>query len=236
MSSSKSKHVRYDVGTKGEKKSHTHRSSRDSGLGSSSASDRASLGEPHNDSHFSRAEIESQRQILRVVQEALDAATARAKALEAQNVQLNHQLKESHKENRLLRLEKTELHNKVEDLKDDLEDERKTNEKLRRASPPRSPTSDRSARRTEGQRTQAVAERRNSHYERPPTAPSTPASHPNPFTPLSSRPPVLTYATPVQSPYPTSASYTAAPVFAVSQPTHRSQQPPNDGRYHLTPL
>jgi hypothetical protein len=241
MSSTKQKHVHYDRGTKGGK-THGHRSSRDSGVGSSSASDRASLGTAPNESSFTQQQIEDQRHILSAVQEALDAANERIKSLEAQSAQLNALLAESNKENRLLKREKTDLHNKVEDLLDLLDDERTANERLRRDSSPRSSTSDKPTRRIEAPpRPQANAgERRNSYYERPPIVPQAPPNpNPNPFTPLASRPPVVTYATaPAQVAYaPSTVSYAPAPVFAVSHPNHRKQtQPPNDGRYHLTPL
>jgi hypothetical protein len=235
MSSSNKKHVHYDRGTKGEK-THKHRSSRDSGLGSSSASDRASLGTAPNDSHFTHQEIQSQRHILSVVQEALDAANEKIKALEAHTAQLNTLLGESNNENRLLKREKGELHNKVEDLLDLLEDERKANERLRREGSPRSATSDRPTRRIEAPRPQASGERRNSYYERPPMVPAAPPNHnANPFIPLASRP-AVTYAPPAQVTYaPSTSSYAPAPVFAPSLPSPRSQ-PVNDGRYHLTPL
>jgi len=232
MSSNK-KHVHYDRGTKGGKTS-GHRSSRDSGVGSSSASDRASFGTAPSELPFTNAQIETQRHILSVVQEALDAANEKIKALEASTAKLNNLLAESNKENRLLKREKVE-HNKVEDLLDVLDDERKENAKLRKSSS-RSPTSDRPTRRIEAPRANA-GERGSGYYERPPLVPQAPSNPaPNPFTPLSSRPPVVTYAAPAPASYaPSTASYVPAPVFAVSQPSHRSQ-PPNDGRYHLTPL
>lgn len=239
MSSMKPKHVHYERGTKGAK-GHSHRSSRDSGVGSSSASDRASLGTAPNEQPFTYQEIESQRHILSAVQEALDAARDEIKALQAHNAQLNDLLAESNKENRLLKREKGELHNRVEDLLYDLEDERKANERLRREASPRNGTAnERTSRRAiEAPRSQAnTTERRNSHYERPPTVPQAPANpSSNPFTPLSSRPPVVTYAALAPVSYaPSTVSYASAPVFAVSHPGHRPQ-PPNDGRYHLTPL
>lgn len=235
MSSTK-KHVHYDRGTKGEK-THKHRSSRDSGVGSSSASDRASLGTAPSDSPFSHQQIEDQRHILSVVQEALDAANEKIKALEAHTAQLNTLLAESNKENRLLKREKGDLHNKVEDLFDLLEDERKASERLRRENSPRSPNTDRpTTRRIESAPRPIPGERRNSYYERPPMVPQAPPN-PNPFTPLASRPPVVTYAAmPAQVAYaPSTASYSSTPVFATSHPSSRPQ-PPNDGRYHLTPL
>src|SRR5271170_6384087 len=107
MSSPKQKKVHYERCTKGGKSSHVHRSSRDSGVGSSSASDRASLGTaPEYVAPFSRQQIEEQRHILSAVQEALDAANERIKHLECINAELNVVLTKSNKENRLLKREK----------------------------------------------------------------------------------------------------------------------------------
>lgn len=241
MSSSKQpKHVHYERGTKGAKSSHRSRDSNDSGVGSGSASDRASLGTTPNDSPFTYAEIESQKHILSAVQEALNAAREEIRTLQALNLQLNEDLAESNKENRILKREKKELHNKVDHLLDDLEAERKTSERLRRERSPRSANgSDGPSRRTiEAPRQPPTGERRSSYYA-PPTVPQAPQNpNPNPFTPLSERQqlPIVTYAPQLPVTYaPSTASYVTAPVYAVSQPSHR-QQPPNDGRYHLTPL
>jgi hypothetical protein len=99
---------------------HHHRSSRDSGVGSSSASDRASLGTAP-DSPFTYQQVDEQRQILGAVQEALDAANEKIRQLEAANAKLNTALFESNKENRLLKREKADLHNKLDDALDDVE-------------------------------------------------------------------------------------------------------------------
>ncbi|KAG4433740.1 hypothetical protein IFR05_010766 [Cadophora sp. M221] len=135
----KQKKVRYEAGTKGSSSSHNHhRSSRDqdSGVGSSSASDRASLGTtpnayPSSSQHpFSSQQIETQRHNLRAVQEALDTANERIQQYEASMAKLNAALSESNKENRLLKREKSELFNQIRDLQDDLEDERRRGERI----------------------------------------------------------------------------------------------------------
>ncbi|CZS96310.1 hypothetical protein WAI453_009872 [Rhynchosporium graminicola] len=148
-STSKGKKVRYESGTKGSSSSsHHHRSSRDerdSGIGSSNASVRASLGTgiAHNSSSLNASEIAAQRHNLRAVQEALDSAHERIRECEVEKANLSAMLSESNKENRLLKKEKSDLCNRVEELLDDLEDEKKRVERLRRGSserksPPRS--------------------------------------------------------------------------------------------------
>jgi chromosome segregation ATPase len=131
MSSSKQKKVHYERGTKGK----GHRS-RDSGVGSSSASDRASLGTSGGaeDSPFD----EDQRHILSAVQEALDAANERIRHLEAANSSLNAELSDSNKENRIIKREKSELLHKIDRLKKDLADEQDLSDRLRRESSARS--------------------------------------------------------------------------------------------------
>ncbi|KAH7346419.1 hypothetical protein BKA65DRAFT_477624 [Rhexocercosporidium sp. MPI-PUGE-AT-0058] len=224
----KQKKVRYEAGTKGS--SSHHRSSRDSGVGSSSASDRASLGTTPNPSssnpnHFSTSQIETQRLNLRAVQEALDAANERIRYYEASTAQLNAALSESNKENRLLKREKSELFLQVRELQEDLEEERERCERLRRESslslsssrqsPPRS--SPRNSREIEEAAAASFAREsaRRSGYQQQqqqqgmyPAAPQPPA---NPFLPSprnsSSGVPVVTaFAT-----SPSAASYSTAP-------------------------
>lgn len=259
MSSVKPKKVHYERGTKGENAEKPHRS-RDSGIGSSSASDRASLGTSPNE-HFDAAQIKSQRNILSAVQEALDSANERIKQLEAAYAKLNKEFMESNKENRLLKKEKKDLMDKVQNLEDDLYDEKKKNRRLSRENSPKS---------KEAREKDAKAERRNSpprieykHEDRsplerrlsvrehmPPAAPQPPLDpHQNPFMPLHQRgsyvPPLVTYAPSRSAPISytaSSQSYAAAPVYAQSpvssrhSPTSGRPYPPNDGRYHLTPI
>lgn len=238
MSSSKPKKVvHYERGTKGGKSSHGHRSSgsRDSGVGSSSASDRASLGTSlENDTPFSYLDIEHQRNTPSAVNEALNAANERIKQLEAANAKLNAQLSDSHKENRSLKREKIELLNKIDFLIEDLEEEKKnikskrdssprtsaaappaTSKPERRSTPPKKETREGSSRRYDDERSHGSShrERRESWrdmpvplFDRPPTAPQPPPNTaPNPFMPNPSRPPSISVAYP-----PSSISYANA--------------------------
>ncbi|PBP25665.1 hypothetical protein BUE80_DR003325 [Diplocarpon rosae] len=248
MSSPKQKKVHYERGTKGgshhhhHHHHHHHRSSRDSGIGSSSASDRASLGTAANESPHDR-QTETQRHNLRAVHEALDAANDKIRQLEAGAVKLNALLSESNKENRLLKREKSELCNRVEDLKDHLEEARKSNDRPRRgsnrASSPRN-----SPPRRELEAGSHRSERRSS-YQQPtiyPAAPQPPSnSVPNPFLPsLRTSGLPITYAPAVSATYaPSAISYSSAPVFAhapLPSRTHYAKPHPNDGKYHRTAL
>jgi hypothetical protein len=230
MFSSKPKKVHYERGTKGERSARGHRSSgsRDSGVGSSSASDRASLGtSPENDTSFTYLDIENQRNTPSAVKEALDAANEKIKQLEAANTQLNSQLSESNKENRSLKRERVELLNKVDFLLDDLEDEKEKNAKSkressprtgaaaapvaskheRRSTPPKKDTRGTGSRRCDDERSQGShRERRESWrempvplFDRPPAAPQPPSNTSNPFMPKSSRPPSISVAYPPSS-------------------------------------
>jgi hypothetical protein len=252
MSSSRGKkQVHYERGTKGEK-SHRHHDSRDSGVGSSSASDRASLGtSPLDESPFNYRQIQDQRHSLTALQEALDAANETIRQLQRDNAKLNASLAESNKENRALKKEKIDLLNKVDYLMDDLNDERKANEKFRRESSPRTgaaaPASSKKERRTTPPRREEPRPSRRddersqgSHSERRTsfmaTAPQTPPSQ-NPFMPLS---PISTRAASV-SYSPTAVTYTQAPLTYTAPaysppPSAPSGRYPNDGLYHPHPL
>ena len=261
MSSSKQntgkKKVHYERGTK-EEKTRGHRS-RDSGVGSSSASDRASIGTAHHESSFSYQQIEDQRHILGVVQEALDAANEKIRALEAQNSHMNLALTESNKENRLLKREKGDLLNLVDDLRERLVDQSKVNERMRREGSPRigsATSAARTERRNTPPRREDVSrqqlhdeERRHGHgsrserrstYNHPP--PSAPPPPPNPFAPAPApiahphpRSSAVTYAAPGPVNYaPSSSSYSSTAVFAVSNQPSRERYP--DGKYHLSPV
>jgi hypothetical protein len=129
MSSSRTKKVHYEQGTKGNKP-HGNRS-RDSGVGSCSASDRVSLGTAPD----SPSPYEDQRNSLGALQEALDAANERIRQLEAAYAKLNDALSESNKANRQLKREKVELRNQVDNLLDDLEDEKRANRVAREGDP-----------------------------------------------------------------------------------------------------
>lgn len=247
MFSSKEKRVHYERGTKGGKSS--HRNSRDSGVGSSSASDRASLGTSPDDDHpFSRQQIHNQRQELGAVQEALDAAYEKIKQLEEKNHRLNESLAESNKENRRLKKENGGLMNKVDLL---TEENRLSKEKCRREGPPRTGTSSSSSgsrperaspprrfeetqrRSDDGSQTSGRRSiRRESVHERPPPivppAPYNPT--PNPFSPISPRPSSGSYIIPIQPP----VTYAQPPITYTTSPTASNY--PNDGRYHPYPL
>jgi len=167
MFSSKQKKVHYDRGTKENKSSRGHRSSgsRDSGVGSSSASDRASLGtSPEKDSPYGI--VEDQRYNISAVQNALHAANEKIRRLEAANAQLDQQLMDSNKENRMLRREKGELLEKVEDLEEDLANERKASERFRRDATPRTGAAALSGTRTERRTTPPKREVRETESRR----------------------------------------------------------------------
>ncbi|KAN0104749.1 hypothetical protein V8E51_010494 [Hyaloscypha variabilis] len=125
---SNTKKVHYERGTKG--KQDRHRSSRDSGVGSSSASDRAA---PDTAPDYSFP-LNDEKNIS-VFREALDAANEKIKELQAANAKLSQALAESHKENRLLKREKVQLLNKLDDAIDDLENERRMSRGAREGSP-----------------------------------------------------------------------------------------------------
>jgi len=234
------KKVHYERGTKGS--SHHHRSSRDSGVGSSSASDRASLGTtPNNSTPFSNSQIETQRHNPRAVQEALDAANERIRKLEISHQKLDDALTDSNKENRTLKREKAELHDRVEALLDDLDRERERSERYRqqaqiqvssssssRNSPPRSSprSSPRNSREIEEAATASYHREsgRRSSYQQPqpmyPAAPQPPPnSAPNPFLPSprnsSSGAPGVVFAPERTVNYaPSTLSYSSSPVYA----------------------
>lgn len=267
MFSSSKKKVHYERGTKGGKSSHGHRSSgsRDSGVGSSSASDRASLGtSPEVDTSFSNLDVESQRNRPGAVKEALDAAYEKIRQLEAANAQLNAQLSDSNKENRALKRERMELLNKIDFLMDDLDEEKKKSKREtsprtgaaapkteRRTTPPRKEVREADAHRYDDERTQGnPRERRESWrempvplYDRLPTAPQPPPNvATNPFLPNASRPPSVSVPYAASAVYPTSpiVTYAQAPITYTTAPAHPPRSPsdhiPNDGRYHRYPL
>jgi chromosome segregation ATPase len=246
FSNQKKKKVHYESGTKWSTKGwkhRAHRSSRDSGVGSSSASDRASLGTA-DESPFTHEQIEDQRHILSSVHEALDAANEKIRGLEASHFKLNTALTESTKENRLLKREKEDLFNKVEDLLRALSEERKMNERLRRETSPRTGERRTTPPRREAEiprtyvrvdeRPQASSARsdRRSSYQMP-TSPAT--AQPNSFAPLPTRTPSVTYAPAGSVVYaPSTVSYASAPVYPTSLPSPREHY--SDGKYHLSPL
>lgn len=253
MSFSKGKKVHYERGTK-EGKSHGRHNSRDSGVGSSSASDRASLGtSPLDESPFNYRQIQDQRHSLTALQEALDAANDKIRQLQGENSKLNTSLSESNKENRFLKKERIDLLNKVDDLNEDLEDERKANEKFRRessprtggaapsrterrATPPKREHTEQRPRRRGDERSQGSYSEHRTTYM--PTAPPAPPSQ-NPFmpqTPVSIRTPSVSYAPTAVTYAPAPVAYTTAPMYTSPPASATSRYPPNDGRYHPHPI
>jgi hypothetical protein len=210
--SSKPKKVHYSSSAKGSKSSgHRHKDSRDSGVGSSSASDRASLGtSPNESSPFNSQEIYTQRHNPSALNEALNAANEEIRILRTEKAQLEDSLAESNRENRALKKERKELEAENDHLRDDLKQEKKNNERLRSGRP--SPTNANSTanssapRRNEPPLTNPRPSSRRystSTSGTPPLAPHPPPNNtPNPFTPLSERPgayanqqlPQVTYA------------------------------------------
>jgi hypothetical protein len=263
MSSSKKK-VHYERGTKGGKSHHSHRSSRDSGVGSSSASDRASLGTaPEHDPPFSYQQIEDQRLNLSAVQEALDAANERIKKLEATTEKLNGLLADSNKENRSLKKERHDLLDQIDELNADLDDEKRLNRREasprtgaatpsgsrteRRTTPPRREADPRQSHRVDEGSQGSRVERRISWKEIPVSLyndralPSAPQPPPNPFMPNSTRPPSVSYPATTVTYAPATVSYAPAPVFGIAPPAaaaapRSTNGYPNDGRYHPYPL
>lgn len=236
----KQKKVHYERGTKERKSSHGHRSfshrssSRDSGVGSSTESGRVSLGTTSE--RFTAISVITEGLPVnnRVIMEVPDAAHERIRQVEAANTQLNAQLADSNKENRALKRERIELLEKVNFLMDDLENEKKKNQKpnsrqnatastgpQRGSGPPRSQGSHREKR-------ESWREMPTPLFDRQPTAPRPPMNTaPNPFMPNASRPPsaTVTYGTA----YASSASYITGPVMPNHSPSVAS------GGYPISP-
>jgi hypothetical protein len=255
MSSSNKKKVHYTSSTKGKSshsysKSHSHKGSRDSGVGSSSASDRASVGDT-NDSPFNSQEIQYQRHNPTALAEALDAANDKIRDLLENNEQLQRLLKESNKEKRSLREEKIDLIAEVEDLGRELDEEKRAHNKLRREVSPRAVANSSSTRRTtpssshrrrDDERSQGSGSYREESGRRYIVPQPPPNNAPNPFTPLSERtsaPSGVTYA-PAATVTSSPDAYSTAPTFAArpagSGASGSSYGASNDGNYHSYPV
>ena len=134
--------VHYERGTKPS--SHRSHHSRDSGVGSPSASDRATVHDDDDDqqqqasSSAKGGHPSDQRYNLLAVQEALSASYERIKKLEANIKALNDALTASNKENRVLRNEKTGLLKENEDLLEVMEELNQNLKKKEREASPRS--------------------------------------------------------------------------------------------------
>ena len=108
------------------------RASRDSGIGSSSASDGASLSDASlHELPFTYRRIQDQRHTVTALQEALDAANNKVRQLEANNARLAASLTESNKEALALTKERLDLEKKNYELMDDLKEQRRFGESLR---------------------------------------------------------------------------------------------------------
>jgi hypothetical protein len=257
-SSSNKKKVHYTSSTKG-KSSHSKeskRSSRDSGVGSSSASDRASLGTSH-DSPFDSQDLQHQRHNPSALSEALDAANDTILSLQEANEHLKSLLKEASKEKRSLKEEKLDLITEVESLGKELSDERRAHDKLRReVSGGKAITSKERERRPTPPTSHGRSDERSSHSSGSgsyhddtgrryivPQAP--PNNAPNPFTPLSERsapsgqsvtyaPPATVTYSPVT--YSTASTFANRPAPAGSRTSAGSYGTRDDGNYHSYPV
>jgi hypothetical protein len=257
-SSSKPKKVHYTSSTKG-KSSHSKeskRSSRDSGVGSSSASDRASLGTSH-DSPFDSQDLQHQRHNPLALSEALDAANDTIRSLQEANEHLKSLLKEASKEKRSLKDEKNDLITEVELLGKELDDEKRAHDKLRReVSGGKAITSKERERRTTPPTSHRRSDERSSHSSgsgsyhddsgRRYIVPQPPPNNaPNPFTPLSERGgsapsgQSVTYAPPTTVTY-SPVAYSTTPTFtsrpAGSRASGSSHGTRDDGNYHSYPV
>jgi len=264
-SSTNKKKVHYTSSTKG-KSSHSHshskeskRSSRDSGVGSSSASDRASLGTT-TDNHFDSQDLQYQRHNPSALSEALDAANERIRELEKDKEQLKSELRESSKERRALKDEKHDLLDEVESLGKELADERRAHDKLkrevgakaitsnsgreRRTTPPHShrPHNDRSSQSQSHSQSQSSGSYHDDSGRRPYVVPQPPPA-PNPFTPLTERgsaqQPNVSYPPATTVTY-SPVAYSTAPTFAArtagSRASGGSHHNSSDGNYHSYPV
>ncbi|TVY42744.1 Pyridoxamine 5'-phosphate oxidase family protein [Lachnellula subtilissima] len=201
-SSSNKKKVRYTESTMGKSsnphsRGHSHKSSRDSGVGSSSASDRASVGDT-TESPFNSQEIQYQRHNPTALAEALDAANEKIRELFEQTEHLQRLLKDSNKEKRSLKGEKNDLLIEVEDLGHELKEEKRAHDKLRKESGQRIATSNSSStrrstppsshRRRDDERSQGSGSYHEEAGRRYIVPQPPPSNATNPFIPLNERP------------------------------------------------
>lgn len=248
-SKSQKKTVHYES----DSKKHKSRSSRDSGIGSSSSasrSDRASSGSSAGEASFTHRDIDDQRYNIRALQEALDAANEKVARKDEIIASLNVELADSNKDRRSLRRHNSSLLAQVEELQAALEKSKKANEKQRRssASPPSSPRSryppesfgegnyttyerPSSSRRTSAQ-TAFIP--RDDTYRRPSFAQhaserTVPRFAPPPLVP---QPP----PNPASPLYPPGVSFSARSEPVYAPPLTRGDIFPNDGMYYPYPL
>ncbi|TVY43341.1 Pyridoxamine 5'-phosphate oxidase family protein [Lachnellula occidentalis] len=259
MSSSNKKKVRYTESTMGKSsnshsKGHSHKSSRDSGVGSSSASDRASVGDT-TESPFNSQEIQYQRHNPTALAEALDSANEKIRELFEHTEQLQRLLKESNKEKRSLKEEKNDLLTEVEDLVHELKEEKRAHDKLRKETGQRVTTSSSSStrrstppsshRRRDDERPQGSGSYHEEAGRRYIVPQPPPNNAPNPFIPLNERPSTqsgVAYAPPTTTiTYsPAAVAYSSAPAFssrpAGSRASGGSHKTSSDGNYHSYPV
>ncbi|RDW72161.1 hypothetical protein BP5796_08195 [Coleophoma crateriformis] len=121
------KHVRFPSNIKG----HSSHRSRDSGIGSSNSSQRASLGtaEP-----TSRYDTEQQSRSVRDLQNALDAANERVASLEAANAEFKELMKARSRDRRKLEQDNEDLSKENQRLRRERDEARSQNQSRR--SPP----------------------------------------------------------------------------------------------------
>lgn len=126
--SSSKKKVHYSSSSNSRIERHGHRSSRDYGYDSSRRSSPARMSDllenERDDEHYN----------LRAVREALDAANGTIKQLTASFDHLNGLPAESNKENRRLKRERNDISNKLNDLMEDLDHEKRLNRVLQQES------------------------------------------------------------------------------------------------------
>ncbi|TVY94177.1 hypothetical protein LAWI1_G000437 [Lachnellula willkommii] len=259
MSSSNKKKVRYTESTLGKSsnshsKGHSHKSSRDSGVGSSSASDRASVGDT-TESPFNSQEIQYQRHNPTALAEALDSANEKIRELFEHTQHLQRLLKESNKEKRSLKEEKNDLLMEVEGLGHELKEEKRAHDKLRKETGQRVATSNSrstrrstppsSHRRRDDERSQGSGSYHEEAGQRYIVPQPPPNNAPNPFIPLNERPSAqsgVAYAPPTTtiSYSPTAVAYSSAPAFssrpAGSRASGGSHKTSSDGNYHPYPV
>lgn len=131
------KKVHYTSTTKGKSSSSRNKfkdsGDTDSGIGSSiDSSSRASRASFDDESPFDSQELQNQRHNPNALNEAFNAANERIRRLEDNVADLNEELKESHREIRLLKQAKYAAFERENELANGLDVERRNNDKLRR--------------------------------------------------------------------------------------------------------
>jgi hypothetical protein len=214
---SSKKKVHYTASNKGKSShshSHRHRSNYDSGIGSSSATDREDLESLDTASSNSQG-LQDQRHDPVALSEALDAANDMVKELNEEDYPLLRLLQESTRERRNLVQENIGLLKENETLKQELDQQKSALERLRREVS------------GGGSRRSMV----------PPNQPITrpPRIAPNPFAPPKN-PVVYATASATYSPTPIPREGSRTSDSADTLDNEHAQQPYNDGTYHQYPV